>query len=94
MEITERNESVRRIVKGVKSTPTFSVGDVVTASKIGRLMELFEPDLQMVVAATGDIIGKWCGDPSRTVEVWSFGDDGKIVRQAVDPRFLKLVCSS
>lgn len=90
MEINERNESVRRIVEGVKNTPTFSVGDVVTASEIGELMDLFEPDLQMVVAATGDIIGKWCGDPSRTVETWSFGEDGKVTRQAVDPRFLKL----
>lgn len=91
MEITERNEIITKMAQGVKSTPTFKVGDLVTASDIGEKMELFEAGIQMIVAASDPIIGKWCGDPSRTVEVWLVGEDGKIVRQAVDPRFLKPV---
>lgn len=91
LSIDERNGKLASLLSDMRAAVKFEVGDVVEASNIGANTGLFVAGERFFVAAVGEVLGKFTGDPSRTVELWSFDADGLLKRTITDPRFIRLV---
>ena len=91
LSIDERNGKLASLLSDMRAAVKFEVGDVVEASNIGANTGMFVAGERFFVAACGEVIGKFAGDPSRTVELWSFDADGLLKRTITDPRFIRLV---
>ena len=92
LTIDERNGKLTGLVNQMRTVPKIGVGDIVECNDLGAaLNDLFVPGERFYVAAVGEVIGKFAGDPSRTIELWSFAGDGSLRRTITDPRFLRVV---
>ena len=91
LSVDERNGKLLGLLSDMRAVGKFEVGDVVEASNIGANTGLFVAGERFFVAAVGEVLGKFTGDPSRTIEVWSFDADGLLKRTITDPRFIRLV---
>ena len=91
LSIDERNGKLASLLSDMRAAVKFEIGDVVEASNIGANTGLFVAGERFFVAACGEVLGKFTGDPSRTIELWSFDADGLLKRTITDPRFLRLV---
>lgn len=94
LSIDERNGKLLGLLSDMRVVGKFEVGDVVEASNIGANTGMFVAGERFFVAAVGEVIGKFAGDPSRTIELWSFDADGLLKRTITDPRFIRLVESA
>jgi hypothetical protein len=90
----ERNGKLLGLVSEMRAVGVFAVGDIVESNNVGACTGMFVAGERFFVAACGEVIGKFAGDPSRTVELWSFDSDGLLKRTITDPRFIRLVESS
>ena len=91
LSVDERNGKLVSLLSDMRAAVKFEVGDVVEASNVGANTGMFVAGERFFVAAVGEVIGKFAGDPSRTVELWSFDADGLLKRTITDPRFIRLV---
>ena len=91
LTVDERNGKLASLLSDMRAVGKFEVGDVVEASNVGANTGMFVAGERFFVAAVGEVIGKFAGDPSRTVELWSFDADGLLKRTITDPRFIRLV---
>ena len=91
LTVDERNGKLLGLLSDMRAVGKFEVGDVVEAGNVGAHTGMFTAGERFFVAAVGEVIGKFAGDPSRTVELWSFDADGLLKRTITDPRFIRLV---
>jgi hypothetical protein len=94
LSVDERNGKLASLLSDMRVAGKFEVGDVVESNNVGACTGMFVAGERFFVAACGEVIGKFAGDPSRTVELWSFDSDGLLKRTITDPRFIRLVESS
>ena len=91
LSVDERNGKLASLLNQMRIVGVFAVGDVVEANDLGAQTGMFVAGERFFVAGVGEIIGKFAGDPSRTVELWSFGEEGLLRRTITDPRFIRVV---
>ena len=91
LTLDERNAKLIGMVNELRTIEQFAVGQLVEPSGAGIASGLMEAGEQFFVAGVGELIAKFAGDPSRTIELWSFNPDGSLRRTITDPRFIRRI---
>ena len=94
LTLDERNGKLLAELNQMRAGGSVSVGDVVEPNSLGIATGLFTAGERLFVAGVGENIGKLAGDPTRTVDLWSFDADGHLKRTITDVRFLRVVESA
>lgn len=89
VSVEERNALIVRHYHSIVSKPEFKLGQKVMANELGEVVGILEPGQLAIVTEVGEKVAERCGDERRTVEMQTFGKEGKLERWNVDPRFLK-----
>ena len=91
LNIDERNGKLLAELNQMRAGGVVVAGDVVEANSLGLSTGLFVAGERLFVAEVSERIGKLAGDPTRCVDLWSFGEDGQLKRTVTDARFLRVV---
>ena len=94
LTLDERNGKLLAELNQMRAGGSVSVGDMVEPNSLGIATGLFAAGERLFVAGVGENIGKLAGDPTRTVDLWSFDADGRLKRTITDVRFLRVVESA
>ena len=94
LNIDERNGKLLAELNQMRAGGVVVAGDVVEANSLGLSTGLFVAGERLFVAEVSERIGKLAGDPTRCVDLWSFGEDGQLKRTVTDARFLRVVESA
>ena len=94
LTLDERNGKLLAELNQMRAGGSVSVGDVVEPNSLGIATGLFAAGERLFVSGVGENIGKLAGDPTRTVDLWSFDADGALKRTITDARFLRVVESA
>lgn len=91
LTLDERNGKLLNFENDIINNPEFQEGDKVKPSALGMQTGLFQAGELFIIVKMGELIGKWAGDPSRTIELWNFNGQGVLNRTVTDPKFIELV---
>lgn len=91
LDLNGRNALLGMLAPMIFNDPAISAGDIVSANDIGLKTGVFEAGERFAVVRVGEMIAKFAGDPTRTVELWSITEDGEVRRTLTDPKFLMVV---
>jgi len=86
MSVEERNDKLKKLYHQIVGKPQFARGQYVEPSDLGIVTQVLEPGQKAIVT---EAVIKDPGVHKGQVEIQTLNEEGRLIRMAVDPRFLK-----
>lgn len=88
VSVEKRNEQIKKLYHQIVGKPKFNRGQYVEPSDLGVITQILEPGQRAIVT---EAVIKDIGMNQGQTEIQTLNKQGRLIRMACDPRFLKRI---